>query len=390
MTSCPQNVLIVGGGLSGLAAAWQLHRHGVSFQLFEARDRLGGRVLSRTVEGARFDFGPSWVWNGQPYLAGLLKHFGIPVDAQFCDGDLLHQFPDGRVERNAVLKPMQDAFRIRGGTASLFETLAAELPKESVVLNARVRRLSVSSGTVRVEIETSGDALTVEAERVALAMPPRLAAKLQFEPVLDQGTLKSLNATPTWMAGHAKFFAFYEAPFWRDRQMSGDVFSRRGPLAEIHDASPPSGGPYALMAFVGVDGLTRHRMTRDGLMEAATNQLVQLFGSDASQATHKELMDWAEEPFTSTDADRRSPDHHPEYGLQLDLEPPWNQRLELISSETASENGGLIEGALARGCEFAREVIHQQKSKPSTLSETIPDPESVPDPHNASMSWDWI
>lgn len=43
-----QSVLIVGGGLAGLAAAVELGRHGVSVTLLESRDRLGGRASSFT------------------------------------------------------------------------------------------------------------------------------------------------------------------------------------------------------------------------------------------------------------------------------------------------------------------------------------------------------
>ena len=47
MTNISQTqVAIIGGGLAGLPAAHLLHRAGVSFQLFEARDRLGGRILT--------------------------------------------------------------------------------------------------------------------------------------------------------------------------------------------------------------------------------------------------------------------------------------------------------------------------------------------------------
>ena len=37
-------VVIVGGGLSGLCCALELYRNGVSFLLIEATDRVGGRV----------------------------------------------------------------------------------------------------------------------------------------------------------------------------------------------------------------------------------------------------------------------------------------------------------------------------------------------------------
>ena len=45
-------VAIIGGGLAGLCAARLLHREGVDFQLVEARDRLGGRILTVDARGA--------------------------------------------------------------------------------------------------------------------------------------------------------------------------------------------------------------------------------------------------------------------------------------------------------------------------------------------------
>jgi monoamine oxidase len=45
------DVAIIGGGLSGLAVADHCARSGLSFRVFEARPRLGGRILSVDVPG---------------------------------------------------------------------------------------------------------------------------------------------------------------------------------------------------------------------------------------------------------------------------------------------------------------------------------------------------
>lgn len=48
MTS-PLNVAVIGGGISGIAAAWTLHASGAHVQLFEASDRLGGHTHTHSV-----------------------------------------------------------------------------------------------------------------------------------------------------------------------------------------------------------------------------------------------------------------------------------------------------------------------------------------------------
>ncbi|QIM15597.1 NAD(P)-binding protein [Leucobacter insecticola] len=51
-------VAVIGGGLAGLVAAWELARAGVGVSLFERSERLGGRIASAEIHGVRFDVGP--------------------------------------------------------------------------------------------------------------------------------------------------------------------------------------------------------------------------------------------------------------------------------------------------------------------------------------------
>jgi len=89
-------VAIIGGGLAGLNAARLLHCAGISFQLFEARDRLGGRILTVDEKGNPaedgFDLGPSWFWpEMQPALSNLVTELGLPAFAQHSNGDTLFE-----------------------------------------------------------------------------------------------------------------------------------------------------------------------------------------------------------------------------------------------------------------------------------------------------------
>ena len=52
------DVAVVGGGMAGLSAAYELHRRGVSFVLLEGSPRLGGMIRTESVGGFTIDAGP--------------------------------------------------------------------------------------------------------------------------------------------------------------------------------------------------------------------------------------------------------------------------------------------------------------------------------------------
>lgn len=55
-----QSVIVIGGGIAGLASAALLARDGYRVTLFEQRPEVGGRAGSWEADGFRFDTGPSW------------------------------------------------------------------------------------------------------------------------------------------------------------------------------------------------------------------------------------------------------------------------------------------------------------------------------------------
>ena len=70
--------VVIGGGLSGLIAARNLHRSSKSVLLVEARDRIGGRMHGhRLASGQWIDFGGQWVGPTQGRILALLDEYGV-------------------------------------------------------------------------------------------------------------------------------------------------------------------------------------------------------------------------------------------------------------------------------------------------------------------------
>ena len=330
-------ILIVGGGLAGLALARHLHAAGRDFRLIEARDRVGGRILS--PEG--FDLGPAWFWPGQPRIDALVTALGLERFDQHAAGALSFEDAQGRVERGRGFASMAGSWRLAGGLGRLTEALARALPPDRLHLSDPV--VSLARGPDGLIARTASGA-RFRAARVVLALPPRLAAGLAFAPALPDAARRALADMPTWMAGQAKAVAVYDRPFWREAGLSGDAISHRGPMVEIHDASPMDGSSFALFGFLGVPPEARADPVR--LEQALRDQLQRLFGPQAGTPLALHLKDWAADPFTATPADRQPMPAHPAYGPPAILDGLWDGRLIFGGSELAPRFGGYLEGAL--------------------------------------------
>src|SRR5918992_6022403 len=82
------DVVVVGAGLAGLAAARDLVAAGASALVLEARDRVGGRPLNEPIgDGKVVEVGGQWIGPTQDRLAALARDLGVDTFPTWGEGE---------------------------------------------------------------------------------------------------------------------------------------------------------------------------------------------------------------------------------------------------------------------------------------------------------------
>lgn len=373
MSQVMLDTVIVGGGLCGLALAKNLHEQGRSFALYEARARLGGRILSvqSANAGMALDLGPAWFWpDTQPRMSKLIADLGLAHFPQHDDGSVLRLTDhDKRPDTIHVSDLHGGAQRLAGGMAALVDALASSLPPDAIHLEQELVTVRDKGEHVEV-LFRSGSAITiVRARHAVLAIPPRvLDEQVRFEPALDEALRDAMRATPTWMADQAKTVVTYEHPFWRAAGASGNAFVEHEQvvLGEIFDACDADGRGAALGGFFALPPQYRASVHPVSMPMLISSQLVQVFGPEAEHG-EQHLQDWATEPFTCSTLDLTPIAGHPEYGNPNLRRTLWSSKLFLGGSESAGYGGGYMEGALEAAARIQRALaIEVGTAQPSS------------------------
>jgi protoporphyrinogen oxidase len=148
-----RDVVVIGGGLTGLAAAWELERLGVGYTLIEVKGRLGGSIKTVREHGFTVDAG-SFIMEKYaewPFLAALGLDDALEVVGKYRDGDLVI---------------------FKDGTQTLVDALAARIT-QPVMLRMAVSSLGeLPGGRFGVCLENG---LLLDAGAVIVTAPARYA-----------------------------------------------------------------------------------------------------------------------------------------------------------------------------------------------------------------------
>lgn len=444
------DVVVVGAGLAGLAAARSLVAAGRTVRVLEARDRVGGRTEAGALDdGQWIELGGQWIGPGHDRMYALVEELGLATVPTYNEGDIvfslggrtgrlagrkgavprLNPFAiadlaqgmlrfgrlarrvdldrpwetpraadlDGQTLRTWVHRnlrtPQGRAYfelyceavfaadladvsllhalfytlsgtdmdtlmavdrgaqqdRVDGGSWLVSQRMAAALG-DAVVLGASVRGIAQDDHGVTV---TTRDGATHRGARVVVTLPPALAGRLDYQPLLPPWRDQLTQKTP---AGSVlKLYAVYDEPFWRADGLNGQAGSDEGPVKVVFDNTPPGYDRGILMGFLEGEAARRmSRRTPEERRAAFASCLVRYFGPRAADPVEYHERDWTAEEFS-----RGCYGAHFAPGVWTGFGPALREpvgRIHWAGTECAPVGNGYMEGAVRSGEATSAEV----------------------------------
>ena len=202
-------IVVVGGGVAGLCAAWQAKAQGAEVVLLEASSRLGGQILTEHVSGCLLEHGAEGFVSHSPAIHEVCGRLGLAADvisqtvsrALLAEDGVLREVPPGEAGRRLGIQARptdwgQGLQSLRRGMGSLVAAMAAAIGQNRIRLTTPVKAIEPAdgrpSGGWRIY---PGMGTSIETDGVIVALPAAAAGTV-FQAV-DPEAARALQGLET-------------------------------------------------------------------------------------------------------------------------------------------------------------------------------------------------
>uniref|UniRef100_A0A8D0SWY5 Amine oxidase n=2 Tax=Sus scrofa TaxID=9823 RepID=A0A8D0SWY5_PIG len=412
------DVVVIGGGISGLSAAKLLNEYGINVLVLEARDRVGGRTYTVRNENVDYvDVGGAYVGPTQNRILRLSKELGletykvnvneclvqyvkIPADApwesphaeewdkmtmkdlidKICWTKTAKRFASLFVNINVTSEPHEVSalwflwyVKQCGGTTRIFSVTNGGQERKFVGGSGQVseRIMHLLGDRVKLRcpvtyVDQSGDNIIVETlnhelyecQYVISAIPPTLTAKIHFRPELPSERNQLIQRLP--MGAIIKCMMYYKEAFWKKKNYCGCMIieDEEAPISITLDDTKPDGSLPAIMGFILARKADRLAKVHKEIRKRKICELyAKVLGSqEALHPVHYEEKNWCEEQYSGGCYTAYFPPGiMTQYGRVI-RQPVG--RIFFAGTETATQWSGYMEGAVEAGERAAREILN--------------------------------
>ena len=348
------DVIVVGAGLSGLVAAYELVRAGHDVRVLEASNTAGGRAQTLRDpfdDGLIAETGPARIPPDHDLTLGYIDHFSIETSPFYTqEGEYLIVSDQGARQRQTpdeFLRGREAWLKIPAGTDAL--------PMAFVeALGDRVRLGSPVTKVVRDEtgvVATYGHAADeLRGSRLICTVPLPVIDKIVFDPVLSESKRAAFEALS--YADVTRVYVQYAQRSWEGDGLNGWGLSFLGGYSEIWHPTWNQEGPRGILMSYKFGDFARTVAAMDpgAIVPGFIDRFDLLFPGSRAVAERGTHFAW---------------EHQPWIGAAFAFSsPPFSEHPELASpegpihfaGEHASGHRGWMQGAFESGLRAAKEI----------------------------------
>ncbi len=256
----PKKVIILGAGMAGLCAGYELTQLGHDVTILEARTRPGGRAFTIREpfsDGLYAEAGAARVPDNHDLTLKYVKLFDVPLEPMYPSRLNALRFDGGGGRREVPIAGFTEALgqnlgpdlggiptrwsKIKGGTDVLPRAMARRLT-DKIYYGSPVVRLEETTNNARVVYGHAGSTQTISADRVLCTIPFSVLRSVEL-PNLSERRLDIIHHTE--YAGVSRVYLQTKTRFWEDKGLNGFAFTNDA--VEIWQPSWSQPGPRGLL-----------------------------------------------------------------------------------------------------------------------------------------------
>ena len=225
-----KKIIVIGAGMSGLVAAYELVRVGHDVTILEARDRIGGRVLTIRSPFSNNHFaegGAARIKPSHNLTLGYANHFNLNLDPFYAtSGDYVNMSNGNReiISNNTYLNTSygsilrNEYLKIRGGSDLLPRSFYnSSALSNKIYLGVPVTSIHQQNNNVTVQTSNGNQFI---ADRVLCTVPITVLNKIQFTPPLSPEKQTAMNGGYRY-APSTRVYMQFQNRFWENESLNG-------------------------------------------------------------------------------------------------------------------------------------------------------------------------
>ena len=343
-------VLIIGAGSAGLHAGMVLKRWGIDFQILEASERFGGRVMkTEALADFPIDLGAEWIHANPRILsqiAGPESGASEQIETIRYRPQSYYMWQDGELKKRDFIRHLYAEHKFKSTT--WFDYLAQYVfpsVQDQLVYQQAVSAIDYTGDQVRVSTQ-GGEEYTADRVIVTVPLTQLHQNTIAFSPALPADKIEALGQVT--MPDGLKVFLRFSEPFYPDITFDGQLSAflgdaETGDKAFYNAAYGKATNDHVLALFAVGEPAREYvaQGSNDNILDFLLREIDTKFdGAGSRYYQAHAVQNWSAQPFI-----QGSYAHYTDYDAQAVLGRPLEGKVYFAGEAYSTSDQSTVHGA---------------------------------------------